>query len=120
MWITKKRYKNIRKSKHQTRKLPKRGKKHKKYRRSFRKRVLDLKNKSIRNFSLIKGGGKKKKKSDKKKKDKLKAHKAYKKAKNTGTTQNLSFTQWKKQVWDPKKKPKKQQQNSASKTRSEY
>ena len=56
MWITKKRYKNIRKSKHQTRKLPKRGKKHKKYRRSFRKRVLDFKNKSLRNFSLIKGG----------------------------------------------------------------
>ena len=58
MLITKKRYNKIKKSKNQSRKLPKRRKKQKKFRRSFRKRHLDLKRKTLKNRKkrVMKGG----------------------------------------------------------------
>ena len=54
MLITKKKYKKIKKNKRQTRKLPKIRKKIKKKARSFRKRPLDLKRKTLKK----RGGGK--------------------------------------------------------------
>ena len=58
MLLTKKRYNKIKKSKNQSRKLPKRRKKQKKFRRSFRKRHLDLKRKTLKNRKkrVMKGG----------------------------------------------------------------
>jgi len=58
MLITKKRYNKIKRSKNQSRKLPKRRKKQKKFRRSFRKRHLDLKRKTLKNRKkrVMKGG----------------------------------------------------------------